>query len=231
MILLETNFYSILKEFEFFSFLKEEELEKFERNLFHRTYKKNQILFTEGDPRERIYLLIDGYVKLDKTNLEATTTYTYYIKPKELFPYRGMFHNDYYNCSAYAMTDIEVHYIPTKIFESFAKENKDQLYFIINQLSKILYRHENRLQISLSNYAKDKVELGIAYLMKYFGDHDGHDIKVELPMTIKELSLMLGVSRESVSACYGELKRENLLSENAKRIIIHNPEYFNKKLT
>ncbi len=230
-MLMEANYYDILRKFEVFSFLEGKELEKFEKNLFQRTYKKNQILFTEGDPRERIYLLIDGFVKLEKTNMEAATTYTDYIKPKELFPYRGMFHNDFYDFSAYAITDIVVHYIPTKIFESFVKENNNQLYFIINQLSEILGHHEKRLQISLSNHVKDKVELGIAYLMEYFGENDGHDIKVDLPMTIKEFSLMLGVSRESVSACYGDLKRENLLSEKAKRIIIHNPEYFHSKLT
>lgn len=228
---MEAKYYDILQEFEVFSFLEKAELEKFEKNLFQRTYKKNQILFTEGDPRERIYLLIDGFVKLEKTNEEATTNYTYYIKPKDLFPYRGMFHDNFYNFSAYAITNIVVHYIPTKIFESFVKENNDQLYYIINQLSKILCQHEKRLQISSSNYVKDKVESGIAYLMKYFGEHDGHHIKVELPMTIKELALMLGVSRESVSACYGDLKRENLLSEKAKQIVIHNPEYFYKKLS
>ena len=227
---MKTNDYEILKEFEVFSFLNKEEQELISKHLFYRTYKKNQILFTEGDPRERIYFLIDGFVKLEKTNVEATTTYTYYIKPKELFPYRGMFNDEYYNISASALTDVVLYYIPTKVFEVLVKNNKEQLSYIINQLSHIIGHHENRIQIFSLNHVREKVELSIAHLMKYYGEENGCEVKVDLPMTIKELSMMLGISRESVSACVGDLQKERLVSVINKNINIHDPHYFHNKL-
>lgn len=229
-MIMKTNDYESLKEFKVFSFLKDEEQEAIRKHLFFRTYKKNQILFTEGDPRERIYFLIDGYVKLEKTNVEATTTYTYYIKPKELFPYRGMFCDEFYNISASALTDVVLYYIPTKVFELLVKDNKEQLSYIISQLSQIIGHHENRIQIFSLNHVREKVELSIAHLMKYYGAKNGCQVIVDLPMTIKELSMMLGVSRESVSACFGDLQKEHLVSIINKNIIIHDPDYFYNKL-
>ena len=229
-MIMKPNDYESLKEFEVFSFLKDEEQEEISKHLFFRNYKKNQILFTEGDPREKIYFLIDGYVKLEKTNVEATTTYTHYIKPKELFPYRGMFFDEFYNISASALTDIVLYYIPTKVFEVLVKNNKEQLSYIINQLSHIIGHHENRIQIFSLNNVREKVELSIAHLMKYYGDKNACEVIVDLPMTIKELSMMLGVSRESVSACFGDLQKEQLVSIINKNIVIHDPDYFHNKL-
>jgi CRP/FNR family transcriptional regulator, arginine deiminase pathway regulator len=78
-----------LGNFEFLSRFKEAELEDLKNYLFERTYKKNQLLFMEGDPRERIYFLSEGYVKLERSNTEATRLYVDYIKPYSMFPYGG----------------------------------------------------------------------------------------------------------------------------------------------
>ena len=229
IVIIRTNNYSI-KDFKVFSLITPEELELMKDYLFYREYKKNQLLFSEGDPRERIYFLIDGFVKLEKINLDASASYTSYIKPKELFPYRGMFFDDYYDISASAISDIKVYYIPTTIFEQFVKENNERLSYIILELSHIISKQVNRIQISSVNHVREKVEFCIAYLMKNYGEDIGDSVKVELPMTIKELSIMLGVSRESVSACCSELKKENLISLKNKNIIILNRYYFNCKL-
>lgn len=228
-MIIRTNDYS-LENFKEFTFLTNEEQDQIRNHLFYREYKKNQLLFTEGDPRERIYFLIDGFVKIEKWNIEATATYTYYVKSKEFFPYIGMFYDEFYNYSAYAITDIVVYYMPTKNFEILVKENNNFLFYIINKLSQIQGQHENRLQIFSLNCVREKVKLSIAFLMKYYGKKKENEVIVDLPMTIKELSKLLGVSRESVSACYADLKKEKLITIINKNIIIHNPNYFDNKL-
>lgn len=135
-----------LTKFTILSHLTDEGLERVKKQLFQRTYKKNQLLFTVGDPRERIYLLSKGYVKLEKTNADATMIYLDYVKPHDLFPYGGMFKDTYYHYAAYALTDIMVYYIPTTIFEELVQTNKEQLLYIVNRLSRILEQHERRLQ-------------------------------------------------------------------------------------
>lgn len=219
-----------LKKFEIFSSLNDEELKRFRPHLFRRTYKKNQLLFMEGDPRERIYLLLDGYVKLERTNRETTNLYLDYVKPNDLFPYGGLFHDDFYHYSAMALTDISVYYIPVRFFEDFVKNSKEQLLYIIQRLSKILEHHEIRLETITTNNAKERVELAVSYLVKYYGVREGNHVVLDIPMTLTEIAKLSGASRETVSHVFRELKSENLLYNDFKQIVIYDKDYFLQKL-
>lgn len=215
-----------LGNFEFLSRFKEAELEDLKNYLFERTYKKNQLLFMEGDPRERIYFLSEGYVKLERSNTEATRLYVDYIKPYSMFPYGGFFKDNFYHYSACALTSIVVYYIPTKILEEKAMDNMEQLFVIINHLSTILEYHENRLLTLTTSNVRDRVEQSIFCLLHDFGYHDGKKIIIDLPMTLTELAKLTGTSRETVSHIYNELKREGILSMVDKRLVIYDINYF-----
>ena len=53
-----------LKQFDLFADLSEKKLQSLTEFVYWRTYKKGQFLFLEGDSRERIYLMLDGFIKL-----------------------------------------------------------------------------------------------------------------------------------------------------------------------
>lgn len=219
-----------LHRFKILSFLTDEELQLFKKNLFQRTYKKDQILFTVGDPRERVYFLSQGYVKLENTNQDATMLYSDYVKPNDLFPYGGMFKDSYYHYTAYALTDIVVYYIPTVIFEDLIKNNKDQLLFIINRLSRILEQHERRLQSITTTNVKDRVEQSITYLIEGFGINDGEDIVIDVPMTMIEIAKISGTCRETVSHVFKDLRSEGLITMKGRKITVHDADYFIEKV-
>lgn len=219
-----------LKNFEIFSSLSHDELKKFQQHMFRRTYKKNQLLFTEGDPRERVYFLLDGYVKLERTNKEATMLYLDYVKPNDMFPYGGLFHDDFYHYSAFALTDIVVYYIPVRIFEEAVKAHKEQLLYVIKRLSKILEHHEIRLQTITTNNVKERVELAVTYLIKHYGFREGNHVIIDIPMTLTEIAKLSGASRETVSHVFKDLKNDQLLSTEFKHIVVYDPEYFLQKL-
>ncbi len=215
-----------LKRFEFLSHLNDDELEKIIKHTFQRTYEKNQILFTVGDPRERIYFLSEGFVRLEKTNIEATMMYLDYVKPYDLFPYEGMFRDTYYHYSAYALTDIHIFYIPTSIFESIVQTNKELLQSIISYFSELLKQHENRLQTLATTNVKDRVEQSITYLIKKFGVNQGSDMFIDIPMTISEIAKMTGTCRETVSHVFKDLRSDGLITMEARHITVHDNEYF-----
>ncbi len=89
--------------------------------------KKGQFLFLEGDSRERIYFMLDGFVKLERVNQNGNLLYDDYVKRYSIFPYGGMFTDRGYNYTAEAMTDVEVYYIPTVIFEDMVKSEQNTI--------------------------------------------------------------------------------------------------------
>ncbi len=219
-----------LSNFEFLSYFNAEELAELKTMLFERTYKKNQLLFTEGDPRERIFLLADGYVKLEKTNRDANMLYINYISPNDFFPYVGLFNEEYYRYSAYAVTDIHVYYIPARKFESIIPHKKEMLLHIIKRLDLLTRRHQDRLQTISTPLASDRVEQTISYLCQNFSSKHGEDYYVDIPVTMVEMAKIAGTSRETVSQVYKMLKEDHIISLNGKKIIVHDAEYFLGKI-
>ncbi|GGB52009.1 cyclic nucleotide-binding protein [Lentibacillus populi] len=218
-----------LDNFEFLSYFNEDELKKLKKMLHRSTFKKNQQLFAEGDPRERIFLLKDGYIKLEKTNLDATMLYINYVKSNELFPYVGLFTEEFYRYSAYALTDVSVYYIPVQQFESLIRSNNEQLFLIIKKLDRLTKRHQDRLQTISTPYATDRVIQALNYLVQNFSSKKGEDFVVDVPMTMTEIAKLSGASRETVSHVFKRLKCDGILSMTRRQIIIRNINYFNEK--
>ncbi|RYG73753.1 Crp/Fnr family transcriptional regulator [Lentibacillus lipolyticus] len=218
-----------LTDFEFLSFFSDDELKRFKQVLYRSTYKKNQQLFAEGDKRERFFFLKKGYIKLEKSNHEANMLYINYVKPSELFPYVGLFTEENYRYSAYALTDVSVYYLPVKEFESLIRYNTEQLMLVIKKLDQLTKRHQDRLQTISTNFASDRVEQALHYLVQNFSVSQGDHWVIDVPMTMTELAKVSGTSRETVSQVFKKLKCDGIMTVAGREITIHDWKYFEEK--
>jgi len=218
--------YSIkdLKKFDILSDIPKDQLQYFKSSVYWRTYKKGQFLFIEEDPRERIYFLLKGFVKLTRSNQKGKMTYCDYIKSYTTFPCSGLFTDSTYHYSAEAVTDLELLYLPTKVFEEQIKKNRSTLIKIVTSLSDILKTHENRVQ-QIAN-AQERVHQTLTYLIADLGVSKGNEIKIECPITTTELAYLSGTSRETVSQVLKQLKKDGILSCKNKMWTIHKPVFF-----
>ncbi|MGM9926819.1 MAG: Crp/Fnr family transcriptional regulator [Bacillus sp. (in: firmicutes)] len=222
------NQYSVkdLQKFDILSDCSAEQLRIMKSSVYWRTYKKGQLLFIEDDPRERIYFLLKGFVKLSRFNKSGKLVYTDYVKSFTMFPCVGLFEDDTYHFSAEAVTDLELFYIPTHVFEEQLKRNKNHLLKVVSSLSDILKTHENRVQQIPS--AQHRVHQTLQHLMGDLGRKEGQDIIIDCPITTTEIAHLSGTSRETVSQVFKQLKADNILSCNKKKLIFHKPSFFNE---
>ena len=215
-----------LRQLDVFTKCTARELEALLPHVYCRTYRKGQLLFMEGDPRERVYFLISGYVKLERNNETATHQYTDYLKPKQLFPYRGLMTEPYYQHSAETLTDIEVIYMPTDRFEQLVSRNASMLLHIVGQMNRILDLHERRVQDIITPSATERVLNTIHYLIEDLGEPEAEGVRVRCPFTTIEISRLSGTSRETVSNILSRLRKEEVLHFDARELMIGHPEYF-----
>lgn len=224
--MIHTNDLSKLKDFEVFSSIPEKHLDKYTPHFYCRTYKKNQYLFMEGDPRDRIFFLLDGYVMFERGSEEGTMLYLDFAKSHQMFPYNGLFKSETYKYTAIAVTDIVVYFIQTHILENFLKNNLKQLISIISRQSDIINVHEKRMQAIVIPNAQERVLHSLKYLMEDLGEQDGSEIVIPCPLTASLISRISGTTRETVSHLINQLKRDQIISVNSKKIRFHSPDYF-----
>ena len=215
-----------LRQVEIFKTCTSRELESLLPHVYRRMYRKGQLLFMEGDPRERVYFLLDGYVKIERYNETATHQYTDYLKPRQLFPYRGLLTETYYQHSAEALTDIEIVYMPTDRFEALVSKNASMLLHVVGQMNRILDLHERRVQEIITPNASERVLNTIHYLIEDLGEKEAGGIRVRCPFTTIELSRLSGTSRETVSHILSRLRKEDILQFDSRQLVTLHPEYF-----
>lgn len=222
--------YSDLQQFDILKCLPAKTLQKNLSYFYFRTYKKNQRLFIEGDPRDKVFFLLDGYIMYESTSVDGSMMYVDIVKRNQMFPYGGIFIDSTYKYTTIAATDIMVYFIQTHIFEEMIKTNMKALNHIIAKLSDILALHENRVQQLLIPNAQERVLHSLRILMKDLGEKDGGDIIVPCPLTASTISKIAGTTRETVSIVMNQLKRDEIISVKEKKIIIHKPKYFEETI-
>ncbi|WP_313469709.1 Crp/Fnr family transcriptional regulator [Carnobacterium sp.] len=210
-----------------FANFTEAEFHCLKKQLFFRQYKKGQVLFDEGDKREKMFYLTKGLVRLESYDESASFSYIDYTKPDTLFPYGGMFSDETYHFSAYAATDIEVYYLPTKVFEEQVASNADQLLYLYKKISTILEQQEKRIQYLAVSSATSRIIKALAYLMEDLGIYLSSSlIEIPFPITINEIADISGCSRETVGNVVKQLKEESKLAYTHKLFTFKDISYF-----
>lgn len=203
------------------------EFKQLQREIRFRKYKKGQVLFNEGDHRDKVFYLIKGLVKLERYDESALYMYTDYVKQEKLFPYGELFSNGVYHYTAYAMTDIELCYIPTKLFEEVLAGNARQLLYFYKRLTKILIEHEERIQFLVGSTASSRITKALAFLMQELGQSQSMtETVVPYPITVCEIATISGCSRETVGNKIKQLKELKKLEHNQKILIFKDKDYF-----
>ena len=72
------------KEIELFKELTKEEMKQLFKISSFKQYKKNNILFFEGDKPQQLFLLLDGIVKVYKVDTKGSEIILHFFQPQTL---------------------------------------------------------------------------------------------------------------------------------------------------
>ncbi|MER2040100.1 Crp/Fnr family transcriptional regulator [Desemzia incerta] len=217
----------LLRRKEVFQSFTDEEFYLLSTSMHFRTYKKGQVLFDEGDQRNKVFYLSKGLVKLERYDSCALYMYTDYIKENKLFPYGDLFSNPTYRYTAYCLTDVEMYCIPTEVFESVLAANPHQMLHFYKSLSSILKEHEERIQFLVGSNASSRIVKALSFLMNDLGISVGDNkIKVPYPITICEIATISGCSRETVGIKLKQLKQIGKIEYSHKVLTFNDVLYF-----
>lgn len=212
-----------------FSAFTDMEFNMLQKGMHLRKYKKGQVLFDEGDRKDKFFYLVHGLVKLERYDESAIYMYTDYVKEERLFPYGEIFSDEVYRYTAYALTDIELYTIPAKLFEDTLSGNAKQLIYFYKILTDILIDHEERIQYFVGTSATSRIVKALTYLMEELGEQGGEgNVVVSYPITICEIATISGCSRETVGNKIKQLKEMKKLEHNHKILIFKDANYFRK---
>jgi CRP-like cAMP-binding protein len=98
----------LLKKINLFSSLTDDELEEIEKICVKETFAKDTIMFLEGDPGNKCYVIVKGEVRISKIIPNIGEEALAVLKPGDYFGEMALIDNFPRSAHAIANTDIEV---------------------------------------------------------------------------------------------------------------------------
>lgn len=178
-------------------------------------YKKKQTLYTEGQRPVAVFFIIEGKVKVSRTNEDMKELITNIYGPGDFFGYTAILEETNYKDNAEILEDAELMLIPRKDFLELINNDPTVARQFIKLLThNVVEKEESLLNLAYSSLRK-KVANGLIQVLTKFRDEKG-----TLEISRENLANIIGSATESLIRTLSDFKSEGLIDIRHGKIII-----------
>jgi CRP-like cAMP-binding protein len=208
----------IIRHFNSFKSLSTEELSCISDSKTEMSFKKGQVIFTEGSTINGVFCVKTGKCKMSKLNSNGKEQIVRFIKGGDILGYRSVIANEPVALTVTALDDMNVCFIPkVEIFDALEKNPK----FIMDMM-KTACSDLKDANMTLSKMAQQNVRERLAgsllFLLETFDTTEDGYINVQLSR--EEISSIIGTATESAIRLLSEFKKDKLINLKGKNIQI-----------
>ncbi len=188
-----------------------------------RRFRKGEMLFTEGQPAEAVWLIKRGWVYLVKRTPQGAPVTIFTVTPEEvLCGFSAVAGQSAYYASAVAATDTSAIRVPQRACSQLLRREPA---FAVAVLA--IYHTRMRHMAEAISLAPAPVEQRLAYTLLRLKASFGKAI----PVTHKELARMAGTRLETSIRTIARMKRQAWLRSSRGKITVLTPDRLRASLS
>lgn len=170
-----------------------------------------------------LFCINKGSVKIAKLSKDGKEQIVRMVKEGDILGYRSLITGEKYSASAISMDDTTVCIIPKDNFFKLLEENSDLSMGVMKLLSNDLGAAEQTISSLAQKQVRERIAETILMLKEFYGtENDGETIKA--PLSRYDIAGIAGTARETATRLLSELKQENIIDFDAKKIRITNSQ-------
>ncbi|QTE37376.1 response regulator [Mucilaginibacter gossypii] len=181
-----------------------------------RLFKKDQVIYYDGDKGNGLYLILKGRVKTVKLANDGRELMTAIHSAEEYLGVNAMLSNEAYTDTATTLEDSQLCLIPKDQLDNLLNLYPD----IAREFIKLLSNHIRDREEQLLQLAYNSVRKRMADTLVRLHKQQGVDFKISR----EDLAAMAGVATETVSRTLTDFKDENLIDKKGSQITVLSPE-------
>lgn len=205
-----------------FSDLIPEHKERIEASKVDCLYKKGEIIFKEGMRPTGLICLNKGKVKVFKEGIGGREQIIRLVKPVELFGYRALFANEFYEASAEAIEDSVVCHIDKDVVLDVLQKDNYLSQKIIRRLAIELGDAKNRIVNLTQKHVRGRLAEALLILKDTYGVDENNTLEVVLGRN--DLANLANMTTSNASRTLSAFAEENLIEIRGKKIRILSPD-------
>ncbi len=188
----------------------------------NKRFRKDQIVFLEGEPFKGFYVLLSGRVKMYRLKGNGEETVLGSFEPYRSFGESHLFTGSrFYSSCVQAVEESTVLFVPSEEFASLLTRNPALAVRIaeasalkLMELNRKLQLLDSGVDIRVAKYLLNEIQLNNSIRMPepYFN----------LLIHKKDLAAHLGIASETLSRTLRKFKEERIIREVARKIFVTN---------
>ena len=193
-----------------FKHLSDQQLEKIQQISFIKELKRGEILFWEGERPDYLYILLDGTIRVFKTDNKGNEITLHYFYPINMIAEVANFENIPYPASAEAETDSIVLAIDYDKFKRELLSDPEISFNIIKSLS-------DKIRILNDFIVQNMMMDAVTRVAKFLYEHEDlfHQLKHN------KIASLLNITPETFSRILKKFKQQGIIEKNGKELVIH----------
>lgn len=182
-------------------------------------YEKNEIIHTDGEASQFIWVLVSGKVRIYKEGIGQRPQIIRLLKPFDLFGYRAVIANEPYNTNASAFEQCVVYRLNNHIFNQLICSNGTFCYMVMRTMAKDLAFSELQMVNLTQKHIRGRLAESLLHLRKHYGYmEDGCTLAMSLPR--EDLANMSNMTTSNAIRTLSQFAQEGLILLDRKQIQI-----------
>lgn len=190
-------------------------------------FKKNQIIYAEGETPEYLWCLLKGKVKKFKDGIGGRQQILRLHRPVQYFGYRAYFAKEPYVSSAAAFEASTIGTVPLKLVEELIHKNINLAWFFIHELSRNLGGSDAKIVNLTQKHIRGRLAEALIVLKDSYGYEDD-DSTLRIYMAREDLANLSNMTTSNAIRTLTSFVNEKIIAVDGRRIKIINEQMLRK---
>lgn len=210
------------KKVSIFTSLSDEELVQITGLVEQKHFNKGDLIFSEGQPFDKLYIINEGSMKVFKYNKDGKEQILYILNEGEFLGDLSLLKKGVLPFSAIALEDITLCTIHKNDFDHIIKTNPSISLKVLEYAHDRIFELENLIQTVTTKDIETRLASLLLNLSKTFGEtneNDSNQVYINLTMSREDMANFIGVTRETISRKLSLFQSENMIEVIGNRAI------------
>jgi CRP/FNR family transcriptional regulator, cyclic AMP receptor protein len=194
-------------------------------------YKKGDFIYFQKDLSTRIFLVVSGKVKISTYTQDGKEVVKAILSKGEIFGEMALLGEDYRSDFAQVTEEnTELCPLDTQVMHDLMRRNRDLSFKIYKIIGFRIHKLERKVESLIAKDVKTRLIEFLKDLAQEQGQKIGFETLIRHSLTQKDIADLIGTSRQTVTTLLNELKEQNFINFDRKKILIRDLKQLDKAL-
>ena len=188
-------------------------------------YKRDQFIYFPDQPAEYLYMIAQGRVRIGHYSPDGKEVITSILTVGEIFGELAIAGEEIRKDFAQSMDgDTRVCKLSIEQLKTLMYDNHELSFKLLKLIGLRLMKMERKLELLVFKDARTRIIEFLKDTAAWKGKKVGYETLIPTKLTHKDIAALTGTSRQTVTTILNELKEQNLINFDRRRILIRDLE-------